>query len=200
MEEEANWDTLLICFQEYRLVKLSDSDEKWYNFGNEILMRTMCNSLLEALHTAWTDEHGYYVRFGNKFFATMSVEEQLSFFHRIVALPVSDVWFGEVADIGAEKPAITIDTLALLDALGKLSPHVEMLQIQNVALGNHSDVKTLSKIILAKCETLHHVLLEGIECPIDYNKQDEDEQVGFFDPLLSTASCLEQLYRYALSA
>jgi hypothetical protein len=135
--------------------------------------------------------------FGNKFFATMNEEQQRSFLRRILALPVRFFVVGNATNHGAEKPAITIHTSALLDALADLNSSVWELRLENVALSNQSDVEALSNIILAKRQTSGLIYLNGIECPIEYNKRDEDGPIGFLDPLLYASS---RLYGFELSA
>ena len=46
----------------------------------------------------------------------------------------------------------------------------------------------MTKIIVAECKNFVGLCLEGIECPIDYNKQDDDGTLGFLDPLLHASS------------
>jgi hypothetical protein len=79
-DTSANWEALPRDIRVFDVIDLSDSDEDYYDFSNELLMRTMRERLLEALQIFWTDslciQYGYYVIVGNKFFATMNEQQQ----------------------------------------------------------------------------------------------------------------------------
>lgn len=208
----ANWEELLHWMYHTMYIDLcdldlSDSKADLYDFSNELLMRTMRERLLETLQTQWNDVYeynGYHVTFGNKFFEAMNEQQQRSFLRRIVAYPATDtdynIFLGEEANSGAEKPAITLCTAALLDVLTDLSPHVSYLNVSNFALSNQSDVEALSNIMLTKGQYLLSLELRDIEYPINCGTRHEDELVGFFDPLLYTISCLKHLKSFGLSA
>jgi hypothetical protein len=124
----------------------------------------------------------------------MNEQQQQSFFHSIFNLGVSWITVGEETgledemDEWEESPAITMSTSALLETLPHFHAPVNSLDINNFALTRQSDVQAVSNIILAKCETLLCLQLEGIKCPVDdYTKQESEEPNGFLYPLLHAA-------------
>jgi hypothetical protein len=184
-------------------IDFSDSEAELYDFSNELRVRPLRERLVEALQTTWAKPDNFLtVVLGNKFFATMPEQQQRSFLRAIFQFSVRYFIVGDATNDGTEKPAITVCTAALLDALAYLNSSVYLLRVGNFALSNQSDVEALSNIILAKCETLNNIIFQGIECPIDYNKRkrDEDGPAGFLDPLLHAASHLKQFGMFELSA
>ena len=138
--------------------------------------------------------------FGNKFFETMNEQDQQSFFLAIFDLPLLYIKLGysykELEVIATiEKPEITICTVALLNALCSVRHEflkkgfARYLTVSNFALSSQADVQTMSNFILAN-PNLQMLELKRIECPIVYNKQDDDGPIGFLAPLLHASSHL----------
>jgi hypothetical protein len=120
---------------------LSDSRADYYDFANAVLMQTARASLVQALtlQAQHSSSFGWWsLEIGNKFFERMNENEQRRFLLVVVALPrLHSLKIGETTDdCTAEKPAITIYTSALLDALPHLHSQVNHLALQNVALSN----------------------------------------------------------------
>jgi hypothetical protein len=207
-----NWERLfvdIIFAQDNFALDLSDSKADDYGFTDEILMQEMRVGLVEALRDwdsleNWdvSDPFRHYeVRVGNKFLSGMNEQQQQSFFHEIFFLRgVTTICIGEVSKDDTEYPEITICTSALLHALFELNSSIRELRIGNFCLSTQSQVQALSNIILAKRENLFLLCLEGIECPVDYNKRDRDGPIGFLDPLLFAIPPLIELFEFELSA
>jgi hypothetical protein len=199
-----NWENLLQRIREGRIVHLDLSDHQAENYllTNEMQMRAMRDRLVEALEV-WARVQAenptfYWLEldsliFGNKFFAGMDEQRQRRFFRTIFALPVCTISLGETSKNDTEKPAITICALALLDDLATLNLSVQRIRVGNFALSTQSQVQALANLVIAKRETLFFVSLEGIECPVNYNKRDRDGRIGFLDPLLYASSRVEHL-------
>lgn len=155
-------------------------------------MQVMRERLIEHLQL-WFEPD--YVSFENKFFAAMSEQEQRSFLRRIMAIGIETISLGNAAESGEENHAITIHTSALLDALADLDPDVKELRLENVALRKQSDVQALSNIAVGERDGTDgfSLYLRDIECPIDYNKQDENGPVGFLDPLFFAIPAIFEL-------
>jgi hypothetical protein len=127
----------------------------------------------------------------------MSEPQQHRFFCAIFALPLERLHIGH-SPYYLEKPAITIHTSALLDALADLNTSVQWLHLSNVDLSKQPDIEALSKVV-AKQEKMSHLVLEHVEFPINCSKHDKDGAVGCLDPLLYAASCLKRLNFFGLS-
>jgi hypothetical protein len=201
----ANWEELLKRIREqkqygsnYNIYLTDGRTADYYGYANAVLMETMRPRLVQALQTWHSSSLGRWsFEIGNKFFETMNENEQRRFLLVVVALPqLHSLKIGVTADdcTTTEKPAITISTSALLDALPHLHSRVDHLALRNVALSNESDVQALSNIIIGKRETLLDVHLTGIECP-------KDATIGFLDPLLYAISRLPGTWcSFSLSA
>jgi hypothetical protein len=186
-----NWERLFSEIQKgcFLSVELTDSEADRYGFANEILMPRMRERVVETLRSRHID----YLKFGNKFFMTMSEQQQQSFFLSIFTLPATRIFIGEETDSSTESPAITISTSALLETLPHLHTWVRLLNGSNFALTRQSDVQALLNIIASKRATLHYLNLERIECNVDdCHKEDSDEPNRFLDPVIHAASSVNE--------
>ena len=120
----------------------------------------------------------------------MDEQDQQNYFLAVFAIPLQSIWLDEGMTTGFDKPQITIHTSALLDTLTTLNEHCTSLHVINFALSNQGNVQIMSNIILAKIKNLQVLHLDNIERPLNYNKRkrDDDEPVGFLDPLINVSS------------